>query len=346
MSPKCWIVIAAATLLLGGACEDDAFEFEVLPLPADPAAYDPIESYDYMEIPADNPLTAEKAALGRYLYGDPRLSGDGTRSCYSCHVREFGLTDGLPKAIGAYQKQLTRSSPTMWNVGYHQSWYWDGRAASLEVQALKAWTGGNMGAKDTAPVLAAINAIPEYADQFEQVFGGAADEDNVPKALAAYMRTLISNGTAWDRFMAGETSALDDAQQRGWALFQEEGCVDCHAGVLLTDLQFHNVGIGMDAAEPDVGRFKVTQRDRDMGAFKTPTLRDISKSAPYFHDGSVATLEAAVRLMAGGGIDNPHLSRDKLSDRQLTDAQIADLLAFLGALDQPAVAAVRPPKLP
>lgn len=344
MSRNRWIVVALLAVAVAASCAE--FQAEVLPLPADPAEYDPIASYDYMEIPADNPLTPEKAALGRQLYHDARLSGDGSRSCYHCHQQELGLTDGLPTAIGAFEKPLTRSSPTMWNVGYHQFWYWDGRADTLEGQAAAAWKGGNMGAKDTAPVLETLNGIPAYAAQFEAVFGGPATEENVPAALAAYMRTIISDDTAWDRFEAGDTSAMTEQQQRGWKVFQEAGCRECHAGVLFTDLQFHNIGIGMDAEDPDVGRYKVTQRDRDMGAFKTPTLRDVSKSAPYFHDGSVATLEEAVRLMASGGLANPWLNRDKLRDAKLTDAQVADLVAFLGALDQPPVEGILPPALP
>jgi cytochrome c peroxidase len=137
---------------------------------------------------------------------------------------------------------------------------------------------------------------------------------------------------------------VSDAAKRGWAVFQAKGCVECHAGVLLTDQQFHNVGIGMAAAEPDVGRSKVTNEDKDTGAFKTPTLRDIAQSGPYFHDGSVATLEQAVQLMLDGGIDNPHISRDKLKVQQATAEEKADLVAFLKSLDQPCDST--PPALP
>ena len=316
------------------ACGSAGFEAEIRPLPADAGHYDPIARYDLMPVPADNPLTAEKVALGRQLYYDARLSGDGSRSCYSCHLCENGLTDGRPTAIGAYEKALTRNSPTLWNIGYHTQFYWDGRADSLETQALKAWTGGNMGAKDTAPILARLAAAPGYAAQFGAVFGAAPSETNVTQALAAYMRTIISDDTAFDHFQEGDAGAIDAGARRGWDLFQQFGCVECHAGVLLTDQQFHNVGIGMDAAAPDVGRAKVSGDERDTGAFKTPTLRDVTRSAPYFHDGSVATLEAAVRFMAGGGAANPYRS-DKLKDNAPTDAQVADLLAFLGSLVQP-----------
>lgn len=320
---------------LDGPPTSAALVFALPDDPLDDDGYDPIERYEAMAIPADNPLTPEKAALGWQLYYDSRLSGDGSRSCYSCHVCEKGLTDGLPVAIGAFDKQLTRSSPTMWNVGYHENLYWDGRAGSLEAQAAAAWKGANMGASDPEAIVAALNALPGYREQFEAVFGEPATVDNVPAALATYMRTIVSDDTPWDRWQKGDEAAVDEAAKRGWQKFQDFGCTGCHAGVLLTDQQFHNVGIGMDKDTPDLGRHAVTQADRDRGAFKTPTLRDITQSAPYFHDGSVATLEEAVRFMLGGGLDNPWLSRDKLKAQQYTDEDVADLLAFLESLDQP-----------
>jgi len=325
-------VLATSAVLTN--CAPSSFKPEVRPLPADPMEYDPIERYDVMPIPEGNPITAEKAALGRQLYYDYRLSGDGSRSCYSCHVCEKGLTDGLPKAIGAFDKHLSRSSPTLWNIGYHSEFYWDGRADSLEKQATAAWKGGNMGAKDTAPVLAMLAGSPGYAAQFESVFGAAPSEENVAQALATYMRTIISDDTDWDRWQKGDESAVSDKAKRGYEVFQAFGCNECHAGVLFTDQQFHNVGIGMGAESPDVGRFKVTQKDQDMGAFKTPTLRDITRSAPYFHDGSVANLKKAVQLMAMGGMPNAHKS-PKLKQNQATDEQLSDLLAFLESLEQP-----------
>jgi cytochrome c peroxidase len=177
--------------------------------------------------------------------------------------------------------------------------------------------------------------MPGYRTQFESVFGAGADAENIPEALAAYMRTIISDDTPWDRWQKGDEDAVSAAAKRGWQVFQDKGCTECHAGVLLTDQQFHNVGIGMDAEEPDVGRFEVTNDEQDMGAFKTPTLRDIAQSAPYFHDGSIATLEEAVQFMLDGGRDNPHLSRDKLKPQQATPQEQADLIEFLESLDQP-----------
>jgi cytochrome c peroxidase len=315
------------------------FQPEILPIPKQ------LATYEEMQIPADNAMTPEKVALGRQLFFDKRLSADGTRSCYSCHVCEKGLTDGLPKAIGALNKTLPRSSPTLWNIGYHKEFYWDGRSPSLEAQGAAAWKGGNMGAAGKEnEIVAKINAIAGYKQQFQKVFGSEANVDNMFKAICAFERTIISGDTAYDRWKAGDESAISAEAKRGYKLFQDLKCTNCHDGVLFTDQQYHNVGIGMDAKEPDVGRFKVSNKPEDTGAFKTPTLRDISKSAPYFHDGSVATLEETLDLMIGGGKPNKYLDKKNLQKRKATSAQKQDLLAFLKTLDVDC--ALTEPRLP
>jgi cytochrome c peroxidase len=320
------------------------------PAPAPPPTFPAIPRLEAMAIPADNPMTAAKVELGRHLYYDTRLSGDGNRSCYACHLAENGLTDGRPLAIGAYDRTLTRSSPTMWNIGYHTEWYWDGRAKTLEAQAKAAWSGGNMGAngKDGPSmdqVCETLNGIAGYQSQFQAVFGAGCTQDNVPQALAAFMRTIVSTDSAWIRFRDGDQSALSEAARRGHQLFEGKAqCSRCHSGALLTDLQFHNVGIGMDAAAPDLGRFNVTKEERDRGAFKTPTLLDVSKSAPYFHNGSVATLEAAVDQMLAGGLANPSLDTANLQPVTLTREEREDLLQFLRELT--VRYAITPPTLP
>ena len=279
-------------------------------------------------------MTADKVRLGHQLYFDTRLSGDGKFRCYSCHLNEKGLTYGVALGTGPFDKKLPRNAPTMWNIGYHTEWYWDGRAKTLEGQALAAWKGVNMGA-DPEKIAATLNAIPAYREQFQKVFGQDATPDNVAKALAAYMRTIISKETAWDRGQRGEAGAVSAEAQRGYEVFQKAKCDNCHSGYLFTDLQFHNVGIGMKAKEPDVGRFKVTNNERDRGAFKTPTLRDVARSGPYFHDGSVTTLAEAVRLIATGGIDNPQLDRVNLQKANLSAAELRSLVAFLESLSEP-----------
>ena len=305
----------------------ETFTPEIQPLPAG------LTTYEAMTIPADNPMTPEKVALGRQLFFDERLSIDGSKSCYSCHVCEKGLTDGLPKAIGPGNKTLPRSSPTLWNIGYQKEFYWDGRSGSLEKQAQAAWTGGNMGVGDkTADIVAKINALQGYKAQFQKVFQSDATVDNMMKAIAAYERTIISGNTAWDRWRAGDQTAISQSALRGWNIFEAIKCNNCHDGVLFTDQLYHNVGIGMDLKEPDVGRFTVTKNPQDTGAFKTPTLRDIAKSAPYFHDGSAKTLEEAVDIMLAGGKPNQYLDKKNIQPQRVLPEQREDLLNFLRSL--------------
>jgi cytochrome c peroxidase len=323
--------LVLAAVILSGGCNTNVkentgvFTPEIKPLPPQ------LTTYEAMTIPADNPLTPEKVALGRQLFFDERLSVDGSKSCYSCHVCEKGLTDGLAKAVGAGNKQLPRSSPTLWNIGYHKEFYWDGRSGSLEKQALAAWTGANMGAK-ADEIVVKLNALEGYKSQFQKVFQSDATPDNVVKAIAAFERTIISGNTPWDRWKAGDNNAISQSAWRGWNIFQSIECTNCHDGVLFTDQQYHNVGIGMDQKEPDVGRFKVTNEPEDMGAFKTPTLRDIAKSAPYFHDGSAKTLEEAVDIMLAGGKPNEHLDKKNLKPHKPLPEQREDVLNFLRSL--------------
>ncbi len=290
-------------------------------------------------VPADNPMTPAKVALGEKLFFDARLSVDGSRSCYSCHDDRCGNADCLPKAVGAGGKPLPRNTPTIWNVAFRTSLYWDGRAPSLEKQAIGALKGGNMGlGAGLADKAAEIGRLPEYAGAFAEVFGLEAGQavtpEHVAAALSAYERTLLCGDTAFDR------KAMTPAAERGWRLFTgKAGCITCHSGQDLTDGRFHNVGIGVPpGGEPtegaDAGRMRVTKAAEDAFRFRTPTLRNVAKTAPYFHDGSVATLEQAVRIMAGGG--RPVPGRDPLLvDRKLSDAEIADLVAFLESLSCP-----------
>jgi len=302
-----------------------------------------------MKIPEDNPQTMLKALIGLQLFFDPRLSVDGTRSCYSCHQNENGNGGETPLAVGAKGKQLTRHSPVIWNTAYFDRFYWDGRADSLEAQAKGAWGGGNMGVgkENLARKTQKLSKIKGYKDAFAQAFPDEGmTPDTVAKAIAVYERTLICNNTAYDRFAKGDESALTDQQKEGWGVFMGKAqCVACHAPPLFSsamgvpDGVYYNTGIGTDGIaeeEVDIGRAAVTENEADWAAFKVPSLRNVSKSAPYFHDGSVDTLDGAVRLMAIGGIDNKNKT-SLLADRGLTDQEIDALVAFLGALDCPRV---------
>ncbi len=301
---------------------------------------------------ADDPKRAEKVALGHVLFFDKRLSGNNDRACYSCHMNEDGGGGHDPIAIGSGDKVQTRHAPVIWNVAYYEpashkgALYWDGRAPTLEANAKAAWGGGNMGAgKDNLDNKAEeLAKMPEYTKLFEAAFPGAEIKaDQVASALSEYERTLICKDTAYDRYAAGDKTALSEPQQRGLDAFLGKGqCLICHAPPYFSTAMgvdngvYFNVGIGTAGPEDkvDVGRMKVTNAATDWAAFKPPSLRNVTKSPPYFHDGSVATLDDAVKLMASGGIANKN-KNPALVDRQLTDAERADLIAFLGALDCP-----------
>jgi len=307
----------------------------------------------------DDAKRAEKVALGNVLFFDKRLSGHDDRACYSCHMNEDGTGGHDPLAIGSGDKQLTRHSPTLWNVAYLQgALYWDGRAPNLEAQVKGAWGGGNMGGAPAGAkpdeITAALDKkaaelakIPGYKTLFDAAYPGTPiTAKQVAEAVADYMRTMICNDTAYDKYAAGDKTALSEQQQRGLDLFlspNKGNCAMCHTPPFFTAAMgkeggaFFNVGIGTkDVPEDkvDIGRKKITGQDADWAAFKVPSLRNVTKSAPYFHDGSVAKLEDAVHLMARGGIANKNKFA-MLTDRKLSDAEIADLISFLGALDCP-----------
>ena len=287
-------------------------------------------------VPEDNPMSAAKVALGHRLFFDKRLSVDGSRSCYSCHQNHLGNADGRARALGPGDKELPRNTPTIWNVAYHGSYYWDGRAPSLEKQMVGAWKGGNMGVGDGVDAKAAeIGALPDYRDDFRAVFGlgegEAVTPDHVAKAISAYERTLLCGGTPWDR------NALDGAALRGWELFRGKGsCTTCHSGPTFSDGQFHNVGVGVPAeGEGDLGRGAITKDPADNYRFRTPTLRGVADTAPYFHDGGVADLREAVKHMAGGGDRTIPGLDPNFVDRGLTDPELDDIVAFLRTLTCP-----------
>ncbi|HEX5058902.1 MAG TPA: cytochrome c peroxidase [Kofleriaceae bacterium] len=308
-----------------------------------------------LELPAD-PKRDAKVALGHQLFFDKRLSGASDRACYSCHMNEDGNGGHDPLAIGSGDKPLTRHSPVIWNVGYWKNaFYWDGRAPTLEDNVKGAWGGPNMNAgKDNLDKKAAeLAALPSY----KKLFADAYDKEpikgeQVAQALAEYMRTLVCKDTAYDKFAAGDKAALNEQQQRGLDVFAGKGaCITCHAPPYFSTAMgvdggiYFNAGIGTGVAEDkvDIGRMKVTNDPKDWAAFKPPSLRNVTKSAPYFHDGSVAKLEDAVKIMSTGGVKNKNLN-PALADRGLSDAERADLVAFLGALECPGTLEVVEPK--
>lgn len=298
-----------------------------------------------MPVPADNPQSKEKIELGHQLFFDKRLSGDGSVSCYSCHQNEDGNGGHDPVAIGAKGKKLTRHSPVIWNVGYAKKHYWDGRSATLEEQGLAALVGGNMGVgKESVEAKAKeIGKIAGYKKQFDAAFPGkGVTPETIVQALSAYQRTLVCADTAYDKYAKGDKTALSPEQKRGLVAFTGKGaCTTCHTppffslAFLSPEGAYFNTGVGTQGkaeADVDPGRMNVTKKDTDWAAFKPPSLRNVSKSPPYFHDGSVASLKDAVIFMATGGAKNKNLT-PLISDKQLTPTEIDDIVAFLGALD-------------
>lgn len=280
--------------------------------------------------PQENPTTPEKAALGKQLFFDKRLSGDGSMSCQGCHYRHLGWTDGLALSRKVGGGMNTRHTPSVYDTGYYTAWYWDGRATTLEGQITAAWKG-QIGA-DPAKAAAVIAAVPGYRATFQQVFGAEPNTDNIAKALAAFLRTLNSGEAPWDRYAAGDKAAVSADAVAGYEVFTGKGgCAVCHTPPLFSDSLFYNVGLEAGKTTPDLGRYAVTKDAKDTSAFKTPTLRSVGISAPYFHDGSVVSLEGAVRYMASGGKPDSHKS-SLLVDRKLSEREIGQLVAFLNTL--------------
>lgn len=314
------VVVAVVAALLVAACASGPERPIVGRISALPA----------MVHPADNPGTPAKVALGAQLFVDKRLSGSGNTACQSCHYRHLGWADGQTLSRRDDGTLNTRHTPTLYNVGHQTSWYWDGRASSLEAQILAAWKAQN--GADPEVVAQRLNAVPGYRGQFQAVFGGPATAQNIPQALAAYLRSKNSESAPWDRYEQGDLKAVSPAAIAGYKLFAGKArCAVCHTAPHYGNGGFHNVGLEGGKAQPDLGRFAVTGVDSDRSAFKTPTLRSAALSAPYFHDGSAKTLRDAVTLMANGGGDDRHKSK-LLKDVDLDDEEIDQIVAFINSL--------------
>jgi cytochrome c peroxidase len=325
----------------------------------------PGELWSYF-VPRHNPLTPDKIELGRRLFFDPRLSADSKVSCATCHEPERAFTDGKISSEGIGGRRGNRNSPTLLNAMFNAAQFHDGRAGSLEEQALEPLINPDeLGNASVAEVIARIGSIPEYADLFRKVFGEAPSAWRFGQALASFERTLVSGEAPFDRWSAGDSSALDESAQRGLAVFRGRGrCSVCHtlnsAFPFFSDHTYRNTGVGAVGSEFDalarlaeaaarngaaveerkamgrrtggseLGRFLVTGHTLDIGAFKTPSLREVELTAPYFHDGSASTLEEVVRSYARGSADK---RRDwELQQVFLSPEDQQDLVAFLKAL--------------
>ena len=299
------------------------------------------------KVPADNPLTKAKIELGKQLYFDKRLSSDNTVSCASCHDPNKGWSNDEAFATGVDGQMGGRSAPTIINSAYFPLQFWDGRAKGLEGQALGPIANP---IEMNLPIDKAVEKLSEisgYRKQFKKVFKSDVTADGIAKAIASFERTVLSGDAPYDRFKAGDESALSPAAKRGMDLFFNKAkCSACHKGHSFTDLAFHNIGVGYDKDNPDPGRFAVTNQEGDRGRFKTPPLRDIHTSAPFMHDGSVKTLKEVVEFYNKGGIKNPQLD-EEMKPLKLTEEEIADIVIFMKeGLKSKNYPHVDPPELP
>ena len=300
-----------------------------------------------LSVPADNPQTAAKVELGKQLFFEPRLSGDNTVSCATCHDPKQGWSNGAGFAKGVRAQMGGRSAPTIINSAYQDFQFWDGRALKLEGQALGPIQNPIEMEMKLDDLIPKLNKIEGYRNQFRAVFGTDATPAAVAKAIAAFERTVLSGDAPFDRFKAGDKTALSAAAQRGMTVyFNKAQCSACHSGPNFTDGAFHNIGVGMEKPEPDLGRFAETKLAGDRGAFKTPTLREIARTAPYMHDGRLKTLEDVVTYYDKGGHPNPQLD-EEIFPLKLTAEQKADLVTFLKeGLSSASYPNIAPPKLP
>lgn len=289
-------------------------------------------------IPTDNPMSDEKIQLGKMLYFDTRLSVNNKISCNSCHNVLAGGVDNLARSPGHEGKLGGRNSPTVWNSAFSSVQFWDGRAPTLEEQAKGPIVNPvEMGMKDHGAVVSKISKIKGYQDKFKKVFGSAdITIDNVAKAIAAYERTLITPHSPYDDYIAGDNNALSERAIRGWKLVAQVGCTSCHSGAMFSGPSLP-VGTGFYQKFPtytdneyvtkydlakDLGRADVTKSEVDNHMFRVPTWRNIARTSPYFHNGSVTTLDEAVRVMA-----KTQLNKD------LPDQDVADIVEFLKSLN-------------
>jgi cytochrome c peroxidase len=326
-------VVLSTTLLLAAcgqpASPPPAAADTTAPASPDATALQAQAASLFQPLPAEmtsdqHPITAAKVALGRMLYHDTRLSKNHDLSCNSCHdLAKYGV-DGEPTSSGHKGQRGGRNSPTVYNAALHIAQFWDGRAADVEAQAKGPVLNPiEMGMPDAAQVVRVLKSIPGYVEAFAAAFPGAADAvtyDNAAEAIGAFERRLVTPAP-FDAFLAGDLAALSAEQRTGLRTFIDSGCTACHNGVAAGGALYQKLGLVKPYATADVGRAEVTGNEADRFFFKVPSLRNIAETGPYFHDGSVATLDAAIRLMA-----------EHQLGRTLTDAQVGEIRSFLASL--------------
>lgn len=296
---------------------------------------------DEIEYPDDEAPSNAEIELGKKLFFDNRLSSNDHQSCASCHNPDLGFSDGMAFSMGAMGKRVGRNAPHLYNLAWNLLHFWDGRAASLEEQALGPIEAAGEMNMPLTTLIPKLKAVPYYQQTFTKVYGqSGVSTENLGKAIAAFERSLISDNAPFDQFMAGNKAAMSPSAIRGMDLFKgKAGCAECHDGSNFTDNSFHNIGV----KGGDLGRGAITKDKTLNKTFKTPGLRNITLSAPYMHDGSEPSIEAVVRFYNRGGDEKDGI--DKLiRPLSLSEQEVNDVVAFLGALLDPVI--VERPVLP
>ena len=313
---------------------------------ADPAAPGPSLPLGLPPIPwpEDNPYSRARAELGKMLFFDGRLSSNGIVSCAFCHEPEHAFSASTAFSKGVNGKLGARHAQTLINRAWGKSEFWDGRTPTLEAQVIVPVTNPDEMGMTVERVVQTVEGIKGYAPLFAAAFGETTvNFDRIAQAIATFERTIVSGNSAYDRYLAGDKSALTKQQKDGLEFFNRKGeCAECHSGPNLTTEKFANLGIGMDRLNPDPGREVVTRKRGDFGKFKIPTLRDLAHRAPYMHDGRFKTLDEVVDLYAKGGVPNHHLDT-RLTPFFLDEQTKQDLLAFLDSLNGEGWQKITPP---
>lgn len=287
----------------------------------------PLGLDEYFPTPEDNPLTADVIELGRTLFFDTRLSADGRVSCATCHKLERAFSDTAARSSGVHDRMGTRNTPALVNRAYGRVFFWDGRSDTLEHQVLQPFENPDEMDLALDVLTTRLAGDPAYRRLLAEMFGRSPSAADAARALASFVRAQRFGNTAFDRYQAGDAAALSDQARRGLESFRGRGnCSTCHLGPTFTDEVFHNTGVSWGAG--DLGRFGVTGKDEDRGAFKTPTLRELARTAPYMHDGSLQTLNDVVDFYNRGGRANPFLDPE-IRPLRLDDGQQRDLIEFL-----------------
>jgi len=294
--------------------------------------------------PEDNPYSPARAELGKILFFDGRLSSNGIVSCAFCHEPARAFSGSTAFSKGANGKAEARHTPTLINRAWGRSQFWDGRAPTLESQVIVPVTNPDEMGMTIDGVVQTVQGIKGYAPLFAAAFGDSAiNFDRIAKAIATFERTIVSGNSPYDRYLAGDKSALTKQQKDGLEFFNRKGeCAECHTGPSFTTEKFANLGIGMDRANPDPGREAVTKKRGDFGKFKISPLRDLAHRAPYMHDGRFKTLGEVVALYSKGGLPNPHLDT-RLTPFYLDEQTKQDLLSFLDSLNGEGWEKITPP---